>query len=55
MDPYEWDEAKYAANLLKHGIAFELIYQFDWLEAAVRVDRRHDYGETRRLAFWPHR
>lgn len=29
MSPFEWDENKYAANLRKHGIAFELIYEFD--------------------------
>ncbi|MEO7221388.1 MAG: BrnT family toxin [Devosia sp.] len=51
MDPYEWDETKYATNLEKHGIAFELIHQFDWSTAAFRLDERQDYGEVRRLAF----
>ena len=51
MDPYEWDEAKYSANLRKHGIAFELIYRFDWSKAKYDVDDRFEYGETRRLAF----
>ena len=51
MDPYEWDEAKYATNLLKHHVAFELIYQFDWSKAAVDIDDRFDYGEERYLAF----
>ncbi|HWU99555.1 MAG TPA: BrnT family toxin [Devosia sp.] len=51
MDPYEWDATKYETNLRKHRIAFELIYRFDWSKAALRLDRRHDYGEVRRLAF----
>ena len=51
MDPYEWDEAKYTTNLLKLQIRFELVYQFDWSQAVFRLDRRHEYGETRRLAF----
>lgn len=51
MSSFEWDENKYAANLRKHGIAFELIYEFDWVNAEIRSDRRHDYGEERRLAF----
>lgn len=51
MDPYEWDKSKYATNLKKHQIAFELIYEFDWSNAAFDVDDRFDYGEVRRLAF----
>ncbi len=51
MDPYEWDETKYQTNLLKHGIGFELIYQFDWSTAAHDIDDRYDYGEVRRLAY----
>lgn len=51
MDPYEWDETKYATNLRKHRIRFELIYRFDWSKAAYDVDDRYDYGEERQLAF----
>ena len=51
MDRYEWDEGKYAANLLEHGISFELIYQFDWSSAVIKPDRRFDYGEDRVIAF----
>ncbi len=51
MDPYEWDETKYATNLLKHRIRFELVYQFDWSKAAFDIDDRFEYGEVRRLAF----
>ena len=51
MDSYEWDETKYATNLRKHQIGFELIYQFDWSKAAYDIDDRYDYGEERQLAF----
>jgi uncharacterized protein len=51
MDSYEWDEAKYAANLLKHRIGFELVYQFDWSKAVFQPDLRYDYGEDRLVAY----
>ena len=48
---FEWDDAKNAANKLKHGISFEravLIF-----EGRVRtvVDDRLDYGERREISF----
>ncbi|HZY69128.1 MAG TPA: BrnT family toxin [Devosia sp.] len=51
MDRYEWDEAKYQANLRKHGTAFELVYDFDWIGAFVEADQRFDYGEERFVAY----
>jgi uncharacterized protein len=48
---FEWDAAKSAANLAKHGIDFEdAIGIFDGpvLEMA---DARRDYGEARIVAF----
>jgi uncharacterized DUF497 family protein len=51
MDPYEWDEAKNAANVRKHGIGFELVRDFDWSVAVILPDRRSDYGEDRFLAY----
>jgi len=50
-DLYEWDEGKYDANRLKHGIRFELIYEFDWSTSVERPDRRYDYGEDRFIAY----
>ncbi len=46
MDPYEWDEAKYAVNLLKHQISFELVYQFDWSTAQVEPDSASTTART---------
>jgi uncharacterized protein len=47
---YEWDAAKAAANLRKHGIAFDTIEDFEWASAFVVADDRFDYGEKRWLA-----
>ncbi|MEO6012676.1 MAG: BrnT family toxin [Devosia sp.] len=51
MDPYEWDESKYATNLRTHQLAFELVYEFDWDRAHLKPDRRFDYGEDRMIAY----
>jgi uncharacterized DUF497 family protein len=51
MDPYDWDEAKNAANVRKHGVGFELVREFDWSVAILREDLRYDYGETRMMAY----
>lgn len=48
---YAWDPEKYAANLSKHGVAFEVIEQADWSSAFTLTDTRFDYGETRMLAY----
>ena len=47
---YEWDEAKRASNIAKHGIDFEEVRSFDWDRALIRDDERRDYGERRRVA-----
>lgn len=44
---FEWDEAKNAANLAKHGVAFEdAIAVFDG-HRVLWPDARRDYGEAR--------
>jgi uncharacterized DUF497 family protein len=45
---FEWDEAKQAANILKHGIDFEDIGPAFLDPGAVETeDSRQDYGERR--------
>ncbi len=44
---YEWDEAKRATNLAKHGIDFEEVRSFDWDKALIQEDLRRNYGERR--------
>jgi uncharacterized protein len=45
---FEWDDAKAALNLARHGVSFEVArLAFDDAFAVVREDRRRDYGEER--------
>jgi uncharacterized DUF497 family protein len=44
---FEWDDAKAAANLAKHGVSFEVVHELDWTDAVAEVDGRRDYGEVR--------
>jgi uncharacterized protein len=47
----EFDPAKNERNIRNRGIAFMLAKEFDF-DTAVRVeDLRHDYGETRVVAY----
>jgi uncharacterized DUF497 family protein len=48
---YEWNDAKRAANLVKHGIDFVEMEGFDLLTAVIVEDRRRDYGEARFRAY----
>jgi uncharacterized DUF497 family protein len=48
---YQWDEAKRAANLAKHGLDFDEVRNFDWDDATVLEDGRQDYGERRFRAY----
>jgi uncharacterized DUF497 family protein len=48
--PFEFDPAKDAANVAKHGLSLGEFDGFD-AEPVVLVDDRYDYGETRYQAF----
>lgn len=50
---YEWDRAKAAENVVKHGLDFELARRFDWDRAVAFIDSRREYGELRRRAYGP--
>lgn len=45
-----YDPAKNAANLAKHGIAFDEAYGFEFQGCITRIDARKDYGEVRYIA-----
>jgi uncharacterized DUF497 family protein len=47
---FEWDEAKAAANLALHGVAFDAARDLDWSSSVVLADDRRDYGEDRFIA-----
>jgi uncharacterized protein len=47
-DDFEWDDAKAAGNLARHGVSFEQARDaFDDPFAIEFVDNREDYGEQR--------
>ena len=50
---FVWGEGKDAANQAKHGISLGEAVRLDWDAAFDRVDRRADYGETRKRALVP--
>ena len=50
MLEFQWDPAKAAANLQKHGVPFEYAARvFLDSHRQDHVDRRHTYGEERRI------
>ena len=49
----EFDPAKDAANLAKHGVSLALARELDWEAALVWVDDRFEYGELRIIALAP--
>jgi uncharacterized DUF497 family protein len=48
---FDWDKAKRADNLVKHGIDFADVEGFEWDSAIIAADARRDYGELRYSAF----
>ncbi|HET7396369.1 MAG TPA: BrnT family toxin [Gammaproteobacteria bacterium] len=49
----EFDPAKDAANLSKHGVSLSLASELDWDAALVWVDDRFGYDEMRMIALAP--
>ena len=47
---FEWDPEKARSNLLKHGVSFEAVNEFEWERHVLTPDRRFDYGEIRHKA-----
>ena len=47
----EWDPAKDAENIAKHGLSLGDAGQFEMAGAIVGIDQRRDYGELRFRAF----
>ncbi len=49
--PYDWNPAKAASNLAKHGVSFNAVEGFEWDTALVATTLNHVGGEPRLLAF----
>jgi len=50
---FDFDPAKNAANIDKHGLSLSDAALLDWDKAAVYPDLRKDYGEARMIALVP--
>jgi len=44
---YEFDPAKLAANVPKHGVWFATAEDFEWETVQIEIDDREHYGESR--------
>lgn len=50
---HNYDKAKNAKNIEKHGISFDAIEGFEWSAAITKQDNRFDYGEPRFISYAP--
>jgi uncharacterized DUF497 family protein len=53
----DFDPSKNSKNISERGLSFERVAEFDFENAQLVIDNRHDYGETRyrALGFLDHR
>ncbi len=47
----EFDAAKDATNIAKHGVSLALAQQIEWRDVLCTPDTRRDYGELREIGF----
>ncbi len=47
----EFDAAKDATNIAKHGVSLSLAQQIEWRDVLCTPDTRRDYGELREIGF----
>lgn len=47
----EFDQAKDAANIAKHGVSLALAGQIEWDSVLCSADDRADYGEVREVGY----
>jgi len=47
---FEWDEAKNATNICKHGVSFELASRIFEGPVLTATDDRAEYGEVREIS-----
>ena len=50
---FDFDPAKDATNLSKHGLSLAVAAELSWDAALVWIDNRADYGEVRMVALAP--
>ena len=47
----EFDTAKDALNIAKHGVSLTLAAKIEWSDVLCAPDTRRDYGEVREIGF----
>ena len=47
----EFDPAKDALNIAKHGVSLTLAAKIEWSDVLCAPDTRRDYGEVREIGF----
>ena len=47
---FEWDEKKSERCLIERGFDFNIVYEFNFETAIIKLDDRFDYGEIRYCA-----
>ncbi len=47
---FEWDDAKNASNIAKHGLSFRKAVRIFEGPVVTAIDDRFDYGEVRRIS-----
>ena len=50
---FDFDPAKDATNLSKHGLSLAAAAELSWDAALIWIDNRADYGEARMVALAP--
>ncbi|MCK6425866.1 MAG: BrnT family toxin [Burkholderiaceae bacterium] len=50
---FEFDQAKDAINVTKHGVSLALARELEWDLLLCHPDARRDYGELREVGFAP--
>jgi uncharacterized DUF497 family protein len=50
---FDFDPAKDATNLNKHGLSLAAAAELSWDAALIWIDNRADYGEVRMIALAP--
>ena len=46
-----FDPNKSEINFLKHGLSFQDVDDFEWDTVVTISDKRHDYGEDRKISY----
>ena len=46
-----YDQQKNAKNIEQHGVSFNDLWKFEWIDSVTLDDNRKDYGEQRHISY----